>query len=125
MLILDILLAILILVGIVLCVYLIITLTKLNSTLNLLQEGLKNTNSKLEPVLENLNIIVEKAVNISGETERRVLDISNTIQNVRDTVRNFSFKGKSSSFARNPIQELLSNLSAFSKGVSAFWKKIN
>jgi len=122
---LDIFLLLLIVVGIVLCVYLIITLTKLNRTLDTVQGGLENTNSKLDPILENLNIISEKAVSISDETERRVSDISATIQNVRDTVTKFSFGGREDSHKRNPIQELLSNVTAVSKGVSAFWKKLN
>ena len=123
--ILDILLILLIIVGIVLCVYLIITLSKLNKTLDLVQNGLQTTNNKLDPILENLNLIVEKAVNISHETQKRVNDISNTIQNVKDTVTKFSFVGKGDSSSKNPIQELLSNLTAVSKGVSAFWKKLN
>lgn len=123
--ILDILLILLIIVGIVLCIYLIITLSKLNKTLDLVENGLQNTNHKLDPILENLNLIVEKAVNISDETQRRVNDISNTIQSVKDTVTKFSFRGKGDSGSKNPIQELLSNLTAVSKGVSAFWKKLN
>jgi uncharacterized protein YoxC len=115
----------LIIVGIVLCIYLIITLSKLNKTLDLVQNGLESTNNKLDPILENLNLIVEKAVNISDETQRRVNDISNTIQSVKDTVNKFSFRSRSDSGSRNPIQELLSNLTAVSKGVSAFWKKLN
>ena len=79
---------------------------------------------KLEPILDNVNIITEKAANITGETEKRVLDIINTIQNVRNTVANLSLKG-SGSGNRSPIQELLSNVNAVSKGVSAFWRKLN
>ncbi len=123
--ILDILLMLLIIVGIVLCIYLIITLSKLNKTLDLVQNGLQTTNHKLDPILENLNLIVEKAVSISDETEKRVNDISNTIQSVKDTVNKFSFRGKGDSNSKNPIQELLSNLTAVSKGVSTFWKKLN
>ena len=81
-------------------------------------------NEKLENILDNVKIITDKAVNISDETEKRVLDISTTIQNVRNTVSKFSIKGKDS-FNRNPIQELLSNITSFSKGFSAFWQKLN
>ena len=88
-------------------------------------ENLSNLNSKLEPILDNLKIITDKAVNISDETEKRVVDISNTIQNVRNTVSRFSLKRKASSSERSPIQDLLSNLTAVSKGFSAFWHKLN
>lgn len=125
MLIVEILLVALIIVGIALGIYLIISLKKINSTLDHLETDLRTMNGKLEPILDNLKIITDKAVNISDETEKRVLDISTSIQNIRNTVSRFSVKGKASSSTRSPIQDLLSNLSAFSKGFSAFWHKLN
>ena len=125
MLVVEIFLVVLIIVGIALGIYFIISLKKINSTLDHLEKDLSNINSKLEPILDNLKIITDKAVNISDETEKRVLDISTTIQNVRNTVSRFSLKGKASSSTRSPIQDLLSNLTAFSKGFSAFWHKLN
>jgi len=124
MLITEIFSILLIVVGITLGIYLIISLRKINSTLDILVRDLPSLNEKLDKILEDFKIITAKAVNISDETEKRVLDISTTIQNVRNTVSKFSFKGKDS-YNRNPIQELLSNLTAFSKGFSAFWHKLN
>ena len=124
MLITEIFTILLIIVGIILGIYLIVSLKKINSTLDLLVKDLHSFNEKLENILDNVKIITDKAVNISDETEKRVLDISTTIQNVRNTVSKFSIKGKDS-FNRNPIQELLSNITAFSKGFSAFWQKLN
>ena len=116
---------VLIIVGIALGIYLIISLRKMNSTLDQLEEDLRRMNGKLEPILDNLKIITDKAVNISDETEKRVLDISTTIENIRNTVSRFSIKGKASSSIRSPIQDLLSNITAISKGFSAFWHKLN
>ena len=115
----------LIAVGIALGIYLIVSLKKINSTLDILERDLRRINEKLEPILDNIIIITDKAVNISNETEKRIIDISKTIQNVRNTVSKFSIKGKHSSDSRSPIQDLLSNLNAFSKGFSAFWRKLN
>jgi len=122
---LDIFVLLLVIVGIILCIYLIISLKKINSTLDFVQTDLRNINSKLEPILDNLKIITEKAVNISDEAEKRVVDISNTIQNVRSTVSKLSFKPSGASSHRSPIQDLLNNLTAASKGFSAFWHKLN
>lgn len=122
---LEVFLFILIIVGIFLGIYLIIFLKKINITLDLVQSDLHNVNNKLEPILDNLKVVTEKAANISNETEKRVLDISNTIQNVRNTVSKLSFKSSGASSNRSPIIDLLSNLAAVSKGVSAFWNKLN
>lgn len=123
--ILEIFLLILIIVGIALGVYLIIALKKMNVTLDFVQRDLSNVNEKLGPILDNVKVITDKAVNISDEAEKRVLDIGNTLQNVRNTVSKFSITGKGSSSNRSPVQDLLSNLTAASKGVSAFWQKLN
>ena len=122
---LEVFLLLLIIVGIILGIYLIVSLKKMNSTLDLLQKDLNNVNDRLEPILDNLKVITDKAVNISDETEKRVLDLSNTLQNVRNTVSKFSIKSKGSSTSRSPVQDLLGNLTAASKGVSAFWQKLN
>ena len=122
---LEVFLFILIIVGIILGVYLIISLRKINGTLDSVQNDLQNVNGKLEPILENLKIITDKAVTISDETEQRVMDISNTIQNVRNSISKLSFRGPKSTSERSPIQDLLNNLTAASKGFSAFWNKLN
>jgi uncharacterized protein YoxC len=122
---LEVLLLLLIIVGIILGIYLIVSLKKINGTLDFVQRDLNNVNDKLKPILDNIKVITDKAVSISDETEKRVLDISSTLQNVRNTVSKFSIKSKGSSTSRSPIQDLLSNLTAASKGVSAFWQKIN
>ena len=121
---LEIFLLLLYIVGIVLGVYLIISLKKMNATLDVLVKDIKGVNEKFEPIIDNIKIITDKAVNISDETQKRVLDLSNTIQNVRNTVSRFSISGKGSSHSRSPIQDLLSNLTAASKGVSTFWHKL-
>ncbi len=123
---LEVFLFILIIIGIVLGVYFIISLGKMNRTLDAVRTDLNSVNNKLGPILENLKVITDKAVSISDETEKRVMDISESIQNVKNTVSRFSFRGpKESYFNRNPIQDLLKNLTAVSKGVSTFWNKLN
>ncbi len=122
--ILNILLIIAIFVAIIVGIYLILALKKITETLDDVRKDMGLFRNGIEPILENISIITEKAANISSTTEQRVLDISDTIQNVKNTVSRFSFKG-SRETGRNPVQELLSNVTAFSKGFSAFWKKLN
>ncbi|MBK7106332.1 MAG: hypothetical protein IPH62_13715 [Ignavibacteriae bacterium] len=123
MTILDVLLVILIIVAIIVGIYLIFALRKINNTLDIVREDINILNNRLEPILENLTIITEKFAKISEETERRIFDISNTIQNVRNTVSKLSFRNENYA-GRNPVQDLLNNVSAISKGVSAFWRKL-
>jgi len=121
----EIFLLILIIVGIILGIYFIISLKNINTILDIVQGDISKLSDKLEPILDNLKVITEKAVDISDETEKRVLDISNTIQNVRNTVSKLSFSGKGNSTRRSPIQDLLGNLTAASRGISTFWSKLN
>lgn len=124
MTVLDVFLLILIIVAIFLGIYLIVTLNKLNKTLDKVQKDLHSFNNQLEPILGNLTTISQKAVNISEETEKRVLDLGNSIQNVKNTVNKFSFK-KNGNTQGNPVQDLIANVRAISKGISAFWNKLN
>ena len=124
MTIIDIFLLILIIVAIVLFIYLIISLRKINVTLDYVQKDLTILNEKLTPILENISIVTEKAVRISDETEKRVLDISETIQNVKSTVSKFSFISSGRSYNRNPAVDLVNNLHAVSKGIATFWSKL-
>ena len=125
MAILEIFLLLVYIVIIVLGIYLVISLKKMNAALDYLQRDIKDLNERLEPIFENIKIITDKVVNISDETEKRVLDLGDTIQNVKNTVSRFSIPGKGSSKSRSPIQDLIRNLTATSKGVSAFWHKLN
>lgn len=121
----DVFLILFIIMGMVVGVYLIVSLKNMNESLVSLRDNMEELNEKIKPILDNLKVITDNAVTISGETEKRVLDISNTIQNVRNTVSRFTYIGKSTSGTRNPIQDLLGNLTAASKGISAFWHKLN
>lgn len=120
----EIFLLILIIVAIVLSVYLIVTLKKINASIDLFQKDISSLNSKIDPIVENLTVITEKAVRISGETEKRVFDISDSIQNVKEKVSKLSFKNISYS-GKNSATDFVNNFSAVSKGISAFWNKLN
>ncbi|MEE9432400.1 MAG: hypothetical protein V3V16_15240 [Melioribacteraceae bacterium] len=120
----EIFLLILIIVAIVLAIYLIVTLKKINVSLDLFQKDISSLNLKIDPIIENLTVISDKAVKISGETEKRIFDISDSIQNVRDSFSKLSIKNISSS-SKNSASDFVNNLGAASKGISAFWKKLN
>lgn len=121
---LEIFLLLLIVSSIVLIIYLISSLKKIVSTLNQFQKDFNETLEKLLPILDNLSVITEKTANITNQTERAFGNASETIQIIRNTFDKLSLKNFIKS-DKNPVHALINNLSAFSKGLSAFWSKLN
>ncbi|MCP5063711.1 MAG: DUF948 domain-containing protein [Ignavibacteriae bacterium] len=120
----EIFLLILITVAIILGIYLIVTLKKINVSLDLFQKDISSLNSKIDPIIENLTVISDKALRISGETEKHIFNISDSIQNVRDKFSKLSIKNISLP-SKNSASDFANNLGAALKGVSAFWRKFN
>ena len=120
---LDILLIILVASAIVLCVYLIFSLKKINVTLNQLQNDVHNISEKTLPILDNLQQVSEKINNITERAANQINDLTNSIQKVKDKIFFLKPRDKKSS-SENPVNNLIKNLSAVSKGISAFWQKL-
>ena len=120
---LDILLIILVASAIVLCVYLIFSLKKINVTLNQLQNDVHNISEKTLPILDNLQQVSEKINNITERAANQINDLTNSIQKVKDKIFFLKPRDKKSS-SENPVNNLIKNLSAVSKGIIAFWQKL-
>ena len=120
---LDILLIILVASAIVLCLYLIFSLKKINVTLNQLQNDVHNISEKTLPILDNLQQVSEKINNITERAANQINDLTNSIQKVKDKIFFLKPRDKKSS-SENPVNNLIKNLSAVSKGISAFWQKL-
>ncbi|PID62817.1 MAG: hypothetical protein CR986_00725 [Ignavibacteriae bacterium] len=114
---------ILIIIGIILGIILIFFILKLNKSVDVLMLNFNKMDEKLKPILENVKQITSKAVSVSSETEKRVMEISDTIQNVKNTVSKFTVS-KNSNAGKTPVHDLLNNVRAVSKGVAAFWNKL-
>lgn len=120
----DILLVLLIISAAALCVYLIVTLSKLNKSVEVLQKDVHNLIEKTIPVMENLEEVTGKFNRVATEAEERWMDLNSAIETAKDKVSRFSLKS-SSGRSDNPVHQLIKNLTAVVKGVSAFWSEFN
>ena len=118
----DVLLIVLLVVAIIVCVYLILSLKKITNTLTVLQEDLTEVKTKTVPILENLEKASEKALVVTTEAEAQFNDIKNTLQSFRDKVTGLVPTGKKTENP-NPINDLVRNLGAISKGIAKFWSE--
>ncbi len=119
----DILIVILIILACVLIAYLIITLKKVNENLAVLQRDLNDINDRLNPILENLNEITKKTLNISSEAELQVEKVKNFIDSFGSGITKFkSIKNETEPEKRIPL--LIKNVSAVVKGVSVFLREL-
>lgn len=118
----DGLLVLLIVAAAALCIYLIISLKKLNQNVSLMQQDIHSLIEKTIPVIDNLNEISERAVNITSTTEYQVNDISEKINNIKNKISHLTTSLKLEK-TENQVMIFLTNLRAAIKGLSAFLKE--
>ncbi len=119
----DILIVILILLACALIIYLIVTLRKVNENLILLQHDLEDINKHLNPILDNLNEITKKTLNISSEAEAQVEKVKEFLGSFNQGVSKFkAISNETDPEKRLPL--LIKNLSAVVKGVSVFLREL-
>lgn len=117
----DLLLIILIILASTLVVYTIITLKKLMTKVEAVTSDIHNFIEKANPVLEELSDVSRRANKIVSEAENYWDEIDRSIRKVKEKisdVKNLNFMGD----AENPAKDLIKNIKAISKGVSAFWQ---
>ena len=120
----DILLIILILLAIILCVYSFTVLRRMNKLMDKADLEINSVKEKVYPLFDDISNIVERANKISGKAESYiniVEDQFNSVQNKISKIKDFSYRNK----PENRIQELVRNLTAIKKGISAFWEKFS
>lgn len=118
----DVLLIILILAATALCFFVIISLKKLNAQIESLQKDLKQLVETTIPVINNLNEATSRANRIVSEAENYWEEIDRSIKNLKAKVTDLT------SFTRfrdeeNPTKDIIRNLKALFKGISAFWSE--
>lgn len=119
----DILIIILIILACALIVYLIVTLKKVNENLAVLQRDLQDVGEHLNPILDNLNRITEKTLNISSEAEQQLEKAKDFIGSFTEGITKVkTIKSETDPEKRLPV--LLKNLSAVVKGVSVFLREL-
>lgn len=124
MLLIDILTIILLLLVSALIVFVFITLRKLNRSIDVLSADLHQLIDSTIPVVENLNKASEKLANVADDAERHMADFNEFISNTRTKINSLSTRVKEGA-NQNPVMNLVKNLNAISRGISAFWEKYN
>ena len=120
----DILLIILILLASSLIVYLIITLKKLNQSIGKLNNDVSRLIETTIPVLENLDAASKKAVSVAEDAERHMKNFNSFVEKTKLKITSVASTVKEGK-DKNPVLNLINNLNAFSKGIGAFWNKLN
>jgi uncharacterized protein YoxC len=118
----EILLIILILTATALCLFVIVSLKKMNQQIEQLQKDVKQVVEKTIPVLNNINEVTIRVNRVVSEVEDYWDEIDRSIRKIKDKVSNFTSL-KLLNDAENPTVDLIKNLKALSKGVSAFWRE--
>lgn len=116
----DILLVVLILAATTLCIYLVISLKKINESIKSMQKDVHDLHENTVPLLQNLTEISERATKVTSEVELYWRDISSSIERVKDKVSGFG-KSRGATSPQNPIEDFIRNLKAISRGITAFW----
>jgi uncharacterized protein YoxC len=124
MLLIDILTIIVLLLVSALIVFVFITLRKLNRSIDVLSADLHQLIDSTIPVVENLNKASEKLDNVAGDAERHMADFNEFVSNTKIKINSLSTRVKKGA-NQNPVTHLIKNLSAISRGISAFWEKYN
>lgn len=118
----EILLIILILAATALCLFVIVSLKKINLQIEQLQKDVKQVVENTIPLLNNLNDVTTRVNRVVTEAENYWDEIDSSIKNLKQKVSSLT------SFTRfrdaeNPTQDFIRNLKALSKGVIAFWNE--
>ncbi len=117
----DILLAILILTASGLCIYLIFTLKTLLQEAETIRKDIHNLVEKALPILDNLNDVSNRASKVVNGIEDYWDEVDSSIKRVKEKIANFTSL-KTFQSDDNPAKDLIKNLRAFVKGISAFWQ---
>ncbi|MCZ7604062.1 MAG: hypothetical protein QY331_06715 [Melioribacteraceae bacterium] len=118
----DILTIILILLVCALIIFVFITLNKLNRSIDVLSADIHQLIDSTIPVVSNLNKAAEKFANIADDAEAHMQEFNEMVRNTKEKFNSLSTRVKDGA-NQNPVINLIKNLNAFTKGISAFWEK--
>ncbi len=116
----DILLIVLILCASALCIYLIVSLRKIGSSIEIIQKDIHNLSEEALPLIESLKETSQQASQLIENANTQISDLSEEVRTFKNKVTNFSLiKAKSST--GNPVNDLVKKLRSISSGFKAFW----
>ena len=104
-----------------LCLYLIVVLTRLNKVLELLQRDLADISKTLKPVLENLNIVMERMKSISIKVDDQVNTFKGALESFRQMADNVvRFEERVQQRLEEPIQRVSSLVGNIINRITSF-----
>lgn len=121
----DILIALLLVAVIFLVIYLIFFLKRALQSIENLEEDVHQLSLKSYPILDDLNDCIQKINEIADQAQEKITDVNEAFNSVKSIIQKFiPQKGSSEREGenKNHIYDLIKNIQAVSKGVSAFWK---
>lgn len=124
MVLIDILTIVLILLVTALIIFVFVTLKKLNRSIDVLSSDLHQLIDATIPVVQDLKKASEKIANIADDAETHMEEFNELVSNTKMKLNSLSTRVKEGA-NQNPVVNLVKNLSALSKGISAFWDKYN
>lgn len=109
-----------------LCVYLIITLVRLNSVLLLFQRDFSDISRNLKPILENLNFVSERLKSITTKVDDHVNLFKGTLELFKGLAENvLDFEARVQQRLEEPIIRVTTIISgAISRLVSFFGRSL-
>lgn len=108
-----------------LCIYLILTLSKLRETLTILQKEIQEISHNALPVIDNMKVITDKLRSISENVDDQISILKSSVESIREVTDNIvTFESKVQSRIEGPVMEAFSFITAIVKGVKAFIEKI-
>ncbi|MFA3783202.1 hypothetical protein ABRY23_09090 [Melioribacteraceae bacterium 4301-Me] len=118
----DIFLIILLICAALLCIYLILYLKKIVIKIEEIQKDIHAVVDNTLPVLENLIDSTGRVNKVITEIENYWNELDNSIKTLKNKVADFtSFKKFRED--ENPAKNIIKNLRAIIKGISAFWRE--
>jgi len=118
----EILIVIVLVLVCVLIIFSFITLNKLNRSIDVLSADLHRLIDSTIPVLDNLNEASEKIAKVAEDAKNHMNELNEFILNTKNKLNSLTARIKEGT-DQNPVLNLVRNLSALSKGISAFWEK--
>jgi uncharacterized protein YoxC len=118
----DIFLIVLILSASALCIFVIIYLKRIFEEVAAVRKDIHNLVENTIPILGNLEEVSQRANRIVTEAEEYWEEIDRSIKTLREKIANFG-SWKKFRNAQTQTSDLIKNLKAIAKGISAFWSE--
>lgn len=105
----------------ILCIYLVIILSRFRDFLTSVEVGIKELTSKAIPVFSNLEVITDKIKNMTENIEGQIELIKSSIDSVKEIADNIvSFERRVQKQVEEPVLEFIGTASAVIKGIRTF-----